>query len=117
MSSIDQLAVDSHGVTRARALPFFREKLVPAAERLRERGVQFFPLAPVPEQCTWFVPYRVSPEDELDAVGPTSDRLVALWAEIPELAELAPALFALAQEIHPLQSEKAEVSPCFYVMF
>jgi hypothetical protein len=117
MSSTERKGDALDDATRARALAFFRDKIVPAAEKLRARGVRFFPLGPDAEEGSWFVPYSAATDEEIDAEGPSAGRLEVLWAEHPELAELARPLFALAEEIHRAATEESELSPCMYVMF
>lgn|SRR5262245_49379545 len=94
----------------------FAERIAPAAERLRARGVSFFPLGPTVEESWYTAPvpgaeFRTLESDELAAA------LEAQWHDVPELAELAPRLLALASALEPAAEEDGEVSPFVYVMY
>ena len=99
---------------------FFAERLVPAAETLRRRGVQLFPLGPEPDAESWYVegpgPERdfvELPEDGLE------DALRALFRErgLPELEALAPALMELSGALEIAAEETPDISPFVYVMY
>ena len=98
----------------------FARQLVPAAARLRERGVAFLP--PGPEPGEWSG-YREMPESEDELLDASPDafaaRLEALWREegLPELAELVEPLMRLAENLASEADETAEVSPSLYVMY
>jgi hypothetical protein len=93
---------------------FFRERLVVAAERLRQRGVRFFALGPEPAD-TWWVP--VAHSQALEPLSDPAARLKELWADVPELAELADELLALAEAQRPTSESDGSVTPLIYVMF
>lgn len=109
MSSTDQ---------EQRLREFFRSQIVPLAERLRERGVEFFPLTPEADVDGYY--YDVpSDQPEFIDLDPTEHArlLKKRWAAegLPELAECADALFELADSIE-VDIEEPEVSPAIYVM-
>ena len=111
MSSTDE--------SRARLEAFFAEHLVPAAESLRARGVQFFPLGPDADAPTYWR-RRGDAGDYLDSVEPaaTAERLRAMWAEHPELAALVDPLLDLASTLaRPADEQSPEVSPFIYAMY
>jgi hypothetical protein len=99
---------------------FFTRRIVPTAERIRRRGVTFFPLGPEPEQDTWYVE-APSGDDfvDFDAGGPQR-ALYSLWQEqgLAELAELVAPLMEIAEHLKVLERDSAdEVSPFIYVMY
>jgi hypothetical protein len=104
----------------ARLLRFFRDRIVPAAEQLRERGCSFFAQGPDPEASTWWE--SGSEEEpaliEFDAAD-AARILNARWMSdgVPELAALAVPLLELAEELRATQEESGEVSPYVYVMY
>jgi hypothetical protein len=111
MSSTDE--------SRARLEAFFAERLVPAAESLRARGVQFFPLGADAEAPTYWH-RRDDAGDYLDSVDPaaTAERLRAMWAEHPELVALVDPLLELASTLaRPADEQSPEVSPFIYAMY
>ena len=99
---------------------FYREHLVPAADRLRERGVSFFALGPDPDEVTWYVP---GPADEPEFTEVEDDtceeQLREAWrAEgLAELEALARPLMQLARELELDEEQSAELSPFVYVMY
>ena len=99
---------------------FYRDHLVPVAERLRARGVSLFPVGPEPEADTW---YRPGPSGEAEFVEIEIDdceRLIReLWEArgLPEIAELAGPLMELSRELEQTEEQSSEVSPFVYVMY
>jgi hypothetical protein len=99
---------------------FYAERIAPAAEALRRRGVTFFTLAPTePPTGTW---YEGPPDEpELVQVSPErfGDELRAMWTaqQLPELAALAGPLGELCTELEVKGDESSDVSPFVYVMF
>jgi hypothetical protein len=98
---------------------FFREKLAPVAQKLRERGVDLFPMGPDPDSESWWEPgpteepfVELAPE-EVEAA------LAARWqaADLPELVALAGPLMELARELEITEEPSSEVSPFVYVMY
>jgi hypothetical protein len=115
MSSTDR---DKLQTEQARA--FFIEKLVPAAEKLRARGVRFFAATPEQgEEESWYIACNAVPDlEELDPKQHAS-WLKKYWMgqNTPELAELAEPLVQLARTQRPDEKASGEVSPLIYVMF
>ena len=97
---------------------FFRRRLVPVAKKLRSRGVSFFPLDQEPEAETWYEGPPMGPKFTSLDVDECEAALRAFWQEreLPELAELAGELIALATHLEVQEEESAEVSPFVYVM-
>ena len=104
---------------RARLEAFFAERLVPAAESLRARGVEFFPLGADAGAPTYWH-RRDDATDYLDSVDPaqTAARLKEMWAEHPELSALVDPLLELASALaRPADEQSPEVSPFIYAMY
>jgi hypothetical protein len=108
------------------AADFFREVLVPAAQRERESGREFFALRPDASAESYFVEptkRELRPEDfELRAGESVEEfvrELAALWSSEgrEELASMAPRLAALAAEVREDEEQPDDVSPFMYVMF
>jgi hypothetical protein len=105
--------------SRARLEAFFARHLVPAAESLRARGVQFFPAGAEPDAPTYWR-RREDAGDYLDSVDPaaTAGRLREMWAEHPELLALVDPLLELASTlVRPADEQSPEVSPFIYAMY
>lgn len=98
---------------------FFREKIIPAAIQLRERGVELFPLGPDPEAESWWEPGPT--EDEFVELAPEQIEaaLSARWqaADLPELVALVAPLMELARELEVTEEPSSDVSPFVYVMY
>jgi hypothetical protein len=108
------------------AAAFFREVLVPVAQRERETGREFFALRPDEAAESYYVEptkRETRPEDfELRASDSAEDfvrELAALWVSEgrEELASMAPRLAALAAEVREDEEQRDDVSPFMYVMF
>jgi hypothetical protein len=107
----------------ARLARFFDKRIVPAATRLRERGVRFFALGPEPDAESWYLgPPDSEPEfiefEERDCAAALRSR----WERqaLPELVELVGPLLDLAQRLAPPPEdtdEAASLSPFVYVMY
>ena len=99
---------------------FYVERLEPAARRLRERGVEFFPLGPDSTAATWYVVPPAGPDFiSLDDEAACAATLTGMWSAqgLPELAELVPHLMALARELEVVEEETTDISPFVYVMY
>lgn len=98
---------------------FFRKRLAPVAEKLRARGVSFFPLGPEPEADTWYKGPPTEPKFTSLNVDECEAALCELWRAqgLPELAELAGELMNLAEHLEVHEEESADVSPFVYVMY
>jgi hypothetical protein len=113
MSSIDH---DADKALRA----FHARRLIPAAERLRDRQVRFFEMGPRrgaetyfrtrDERCDYVFEYR---SNRLAA------EIAARWQreQLPELVELSPELVKLLDSLAQEEDEWSEVSPFIYAMF
>ena len=116
MSSTDDRSDSSMSQRRLRE--FYRQRLIPAADALRRRGVTFFPLE-ADDQQSWYLPRPSEPE--LMDITPEafSDELEKIWRAkgMSELADLSKELGALARELEILGEENNDVSPFIYVMF
>jgi len=99
------------------AAAFFADTLVPAADRLRERGVELIATALDGNESTWFTPFVEQPRLESYDARELAERLTAMWRDIPELAELAKPLAELAQAQRTQAEQSGEVAPFVYVMF
>lgn len=99
----------------ARARRFFGEHLLPAAAKLRERGVHFFPLGPDDAE-SWF---ETPPEGDFVEFGDLEAALRQLWQAqgLPELEALAQPLAKLADELEIREQDASEISPFVYVMY
>ncbi|MBW3572782.1 MAG: hypothetical protein KY467_16930 [Gemmatimonadetes bacterium] len=99
---------------------FHAERLAPAAERLKARGAELFPLRPNPSAASYWT--ERAPAEyvfELDAEE-VSGYLRARWeAEgLPELAPLAAELGTLSRQLEQKpDTAPAELSPFIYAMF
>ncbi len=100
---------------------FFAEHIVPAAERLRRRGVRFFATARDSAVTSYFQKCEPRSESLFMEIEPRDCQtmLVARWQRegLPELVDLSGPLFALAQELAPVEEAADDVSPFIYVMF
>ena len=99
---------------------FFRDRIVPAAERLRERGCSFLSEGPDPEAGSWWVEGSGEEPVLIDfEADEAAEILHARWMSegYPELAELAAPLIELAEALRTTQEESGEVSPYVYVMY
>ncbi len=100
---------------------FFDKRLVPIADRLRARGVHFFPFGPDPAAESFYVSVDASDPEFIELDGPDACEraLRELWErqQIPELAALAAPLIDLARRLEIREEESGEISPFVYVMY
>jgi hypothetical protein len=107
----------------SRLTRFFERWIVPAAKRLRERGVHFFALAPEPDAESWYLgPPEAEPEFSEFEEQHCAAALRSRWErqELPELVELVDPLLDLAERLTPppeTADEAASLSPFVYVMY
>jgi hypothetical protein len=96
---------------------FFHERLVPAAEALRERRVSFFPLEPDRAAGSyWNV--RPSAQGYIFAVGDDlAGEMHEMWRDLPELQALADDLASMTRTLAERRQESADVSSFIYAMF
>jgi hypothetical protein len=96
---------------------FFRERIVPAALELRERGVEFFAQTPDRTQRSY---WHARPEGE-GYVFQISEDLAAelhvLWREYAELHVLAGEVADMTRALAEQRDESADVSSFIYAMF
>ena len=98
---------------------FFAERLVPAAQCLRERHVTFFATGPDPAAESYFERHQTAPYFTTIEPEDCIPRLVQMWQEegLHELAELAEPLAELVLLLAPKDDDSGELSPLIYVMF
>jgi len=98
---------------------FFDKRLVPAAKKMRARGVAFFPLGPEPEADTWYTGPPAEPKFTSLDVEECEPALRDLWQgqDLPELAELAGEMMKLAEHLEVRKEENEDISPFVYVMY
>ncbi len=117
MSSTNKAPVDT--ATLRLLKDFWEQRLVPAAEKLRARGVRFFELAPDPAVASYYTApnadeifFTIEPEQ-------CEAQLGEMWRQqdLPELAALSGALVALAGPLAPKEDDRGDISPFIYVMF
>jgi hypothetical protein len=117
MSSTEKTPVDDANLKLLHQ--FWTERLVPAAEALRARGVRFFELAPDAAATTYYSP--AVEHDQFFTIEPENCEalLKEMWQrqQLPELAELAGPLAALSKPLAPTADDHGDVSPFIYVMF
>jgi hypothetical protein len=104
--------------TRDRALhEFFRERIVPTAEKLRQRGVSFFEQEPDRGRKSYWNT-RPRGEGYIFAIGDDlAGELHSLWREYPELQALADDLASMASTVADGRPDSADVSSFIYAMF
>lgn len=99
---------------------FYRERLLPIAETSRVRGHAWLDAKLDAAAESYYIPCEprathvfALPADEM------ASALAALWSrkDVPELAELAASIIALAATLHVPDDEPGEVSPFIYAMF
>ena len=98
---------------------FFEKKLVPAAERLRTRGVELLPTRPDDAE-SWYVPGPIGEPEFFEFEPEDVERsLRELWERdgLPELARLAPDIAKLARRLEFTDEQADDVSPFVYAMW
>jgi hypothetical protein len=110
-----------------RSHTFFRDRVLPLAERTRARRRRRLPTGPDPSAASYYEPARRPCMERADFVrasglGPETleAKLRELWQERgdAELAELAPELARLARGLAiEVAEEGDEISPFVYVMY
>jgi TorA maturation chaperone TorD len=99
---------------------FFSRHVVPAAEALRARGVEFFPMGPDAERESW---YEDGPSDQPDLFqyesAQAAEKLAAHWAsqDLPEVEALAQPLLELARMLEVKEEDSEDLSSFVYVMY
>lgn len=96
---------------------FFRERIVPAAEALRARGVSYFALEPDRSAASYWHT-RSKGEGYVFAIGDDiAGELHEMWRESQELQMLADDLAAMTRTMAESREESADVSSFIYAMF
>ena len=99
---------------------FFQDKLTPAANQARRRGVDFLSPPRTVGPDSYFVPCK-KPESLFVSIEPASCQMIVqeIWRRdgLTELADIAGELFALAPMLTPQEDAEQDVSPLVYVMF
>jgi hypothetical protein len=99
---------------------FWVERMLPAAESLRKRGVSFFATGPEAAAATYYHEHvkSTSPFWEIEPARAEAE-LKAMWQREghAELVNLAGPLIALAPKVEPKAKDEGDVSPFIYVMF
>jgi hypothetical protein len=96
---------------------FFHERIVSAANALRQGGVSFFALAPDRTQRSYWSKrsrgegYVFQISDDLEG------ELHEMWRAYPELQALADDLATVARAMGERREEPADVSSFIYAMF
>jgi hypothetical protein len=112
-------STDDRAASEAALRAFFRDRLVPAAEALRARGVELFPLSSdAGADSYWETPAAGDEFEELDPDA-IARALEARWQglDLAELRDLVEPLMALARELEVTEEPTSEVSPFVYVMY
>lgn len=96
---------------------FFHERIVPAAEALRARGVSFFALEPNRgQQSYWSM--RPRGEGYVFEIGDDlGGQLHEMWRDHPELDALVDDLASMTRTMAERREESADVSSFIYAMF
>ena len=104
--------------TRDRELhEFFRERIVPAAEKLRHGDVSFFERVPDRGRESYWNA-RPRGEGYIFAIGDDlAGELHSLWREFPELQALADDLASMASTVAEGRPRSDDVSSFIYAMF
>lgn len=94
---------------------FYREHLLPLAEKAKERGTRFFPTGKDDEAESYYIERNDDGNyiHEIDSAN-LAKELETLWRDFNELAEL---LVELAETIKEDEESTEEVSPFIYAMF
>ena len=104
--------------TRQRELlQFFRERIIPAAEEARRRGVSFFEREPERTRESYW-DTRPRGEGYVFQIGDDlAGELHTLWRDHPELQALADDLASMTRAMAERGEEPADVSSFIYAMF
>jgi hypothetical protein len=97
---------------------FFRERIVPAAERLRESGGVSLASTRDASAASYYH-RRDDGGTYVEVLDPDRmvERLREIMADEPEMLSLAEPLIALAVRLKQFESREEDVSPFVYAMF
>lgn len=96
---------------------FFEERLAPAAEQLRKRGVSFFALQPDRGAKSYWRS-RARGEGYVFQIGDDlGGELHEMWSGAPELQALVADLVTMTRTMAAQREESADVSSFIYAMF
>ena len=104
----------------ARLEDFFKQQLVPIAEKLRENDIQLLALEFSDNESSWYVPYvDEGPEVFSFDVDQLEQELRDLWRDQQDavLLELKKSLANLARDLYRESEDDDDVSPFVSVMF
>lgn len=99
---------------------YFDDKLLPIGEKIKEREIKLFAFSPDASASTYYHERKDDGEyvHEIDFEQPASELSVILTdKDLPELAELAESLVALAGILQSQEEIEEDVSPFVYAMF
>lgn len=118
MSSTDQ-PVQQDAERQEKLRRFHANKIVPAAESLHRRGVQFFDREATLGVLTWYEAPPKGPDIVSVEASDCGDALARMWQEqgFDELVRLAPELQAMAEEMEQEEDPSGDVSPFLYMMY
>lgn len=98
---------------------FYKDKIISASKKIRERGVSFFPLRPEKGIKSYYEEHSDNNQYIFEySINEISDILKEKWEDekLAELVELVDPLFKLAAELKAEEIE-VDISPFIYVMF
>jgi hypothetical protein len=96
---------------------FFIDRIVPAAVALRERGVEFFALAPDRMRTSYWQARHKGESYVFEISDDLASELHQMWREYPELRAVADDLARMTELLAERREESAEVSSFIYAMF
>lgn len=98
---------------------FYREHIIPIAEKVAANGIELFPLGPDDSSESYFVD-REPGESYLHTVDNSNlnSELTALWSSdrVPGMKDLAVPILELAEKLRE-KAQSDDVSPFIYAMF
>ena len=119
MSSTDKKSA-ADPATQKLLEKFWADRLVPAAQAARQRGIKFFELGPDAATPTYYTKHQ-SAGDPFSQLEPDQweTKLREMWQKdgLPELANLSKPLMQLAEKLKMKDDTTSDVSPYIYVMF
>lgn len=99
---------------------FYHDRILPLAEKARERGVEFFPFGADAAADSYFID-RADDGDYVHSIDVVSleKELSEMWKteELPDIIGLAEPITEMARTLHQKEPVTDEVSPFIYAMF